>query len=202
LQGADCSETAFGPLFGTLRSPAKAYFGGACASASENSKRMGREAMRLEGLAPRTGSPSRGMCRNIVRDHRKARIMTVQFPRRESSLPIQDWSEPCVVHSGEAIPGCPTKIRESFCLENAWIWSISCIAIRTWTHSDRRLTQVLERGGRGLLQDECWSFPPASEREARMDDPTPRSRKRRSGNGMRLSGLLFPSKGPVLISGG
>ena len=60
-----------------------------------------------------------------------------------------------------------------------WDWSLACIAIQTWTHSDRRLTQVLERGGRGLLQDKCWSFPPASEREARMDDPTPRSKKDR-----------------------
>src|SRR5579863_1576450 len=48
-----------------------------------------------------------------------------------------------------------------------------------WTHSDRRLSQVRERGGRGLLKDECWSFPPASEREARMDDPTHRSKKDR-----------------------
>ncbi len=40
-------------------------------------------------------------------------------------------------------------------------------------------TQVCERGGRGLLNDKCWSFPPASEREARMDDPTHRSKKDR-----------------------
>src|SRR5579863_2807097 len=49
----------------------------------------------------------------------------------------------------------------------------------SWTQSGRRLSQVRERGGRGLLKDECWSFPPASEREARMDDPTPRSKKGR-----------------------
>jgi len=53
---------------------------------------------------------------------------------------------------------------------------------KTWTHSDRRLSQVRERGGRGLLEDECWSFPPASEREARMDDPTRRSKKGRQWN--------------------
>src|ERR1035437_657766 len=58
-------------------------------------------------------------------------------------------------------------------------WRSSCTAIPTWTHSDKRLSQVLERGGRGLLQDECWSFLPASEMEARMDDPTRRSKKGR-----------------------
>src|ERR1700719_2269732 len=39
------------------------------------------------------------------------------------------------------------------------------------------------------------AFPTASQRKARMDDPATGSKKR-PGNGMRLRGLLFPSKGP------
>src|ERR1700722_1040183 len=42
------------------------------------------------------------------------------------------------------------------------------------------------------------SFPPASEREARMDDPTPRSRKRRSGTEC-VFGALVPKRGPLSI---
>src|SRR3984957_353835 len=70
---------------------------------------------------------------------------------------------------------------------------------KTWTHSDRRLSQVRERGGRGLLKDECWSFPPASEREARMDDPTRRSKKGRQWNAS-LGGSCSQARAPVLIS--
>src|SRR5713101_5689538 len=46
-------------------------------------------------------------------------------------------------------------------------------------HSDRRSTLFGERGGRGLFAGWRRSFPPASEREARMDDPTPRPKKGR-----------------------
>ena len=46
-------------------------------------------------------------------------------------------------------------------------------------HSERRSTLFGERGGRGLFAGWRRSFPPASEREARMDDPTPRPKKGR-----------------------
>jgi len=49
---------------------------------------------------------------------------------------------------------------------NAGDWHTACNTRNSWTHSDGRLTQDFERGGRGLLMDKCWSFPPASEREA------------------------------------
>jgi hypothetical protein len=73
----------------------------------------------------------------------------------------------------------PTEIRELCKPQKTVDWQTECNSRYSWTHSDKRLTQVCERGGRGLLNDECWSFPPASEREARMDDPTHRSKKDR-----------------------
>ncbi len=56
-----------------------------------------------------------------------------------------------------------------------------------------------KRGGRGLLAGFHGSFPPASEREARMDDPTLR-RENDAGNETRLSGLPIPSGGPIFLS--
>jgi len=53
-----------------------------------------------------------------------------------------------------------------------------------------------KRGGRGLLADFQGLFPPASEREARMDDPTLRC-ENDAGNEMRLSGLPVPSGSPI-----
>src|SRR5579863_10722667 len=66
----------------------------------------------------------------------------------------------------------------------------------SWTQSGRRLSQVRERGGRGLLKDECWSFPPAAEREARMDDPTPRSKKGRETECV-LGGSCSQARAPI-----
>ena len=43
------------------------------------------------------------------------------------------------------------------------------------------------------------SFPPASEREARMDDPTRRC-ENDTGNETRLSGPPIPSGGPFFFS--
>jgi hypothetical protein len=54
---------------------------------------------------------------------------------------------------------------------------------------------VTKRGGRGLLATVNNSFPPASEREARMDDPTRRC-ENDTGNETRLSGPPIPSGGP------
>jgi hypothetical protein len=65
----------------------------------------------------------------------------------------------------------------------------------TLAHSERRSSRVFERGGRGLLRDLCRSFPPASEREARMDDPTPRSKKDRETEC--AFGALVPKQGPL-----
>jgi hypothetical protein len=55
-----------------------------------------------------------------------------------------------------------------------------------------------KRGGRGLLAGSRGSFPPASEREARMDDPTLRC-ENDAGNETRLSGLPIPSGGPIFL---
>jgi hypothetical protein len=74
-------------------------------------------------------------------------------------------------------------------------WHHACTGRDSWAHSDRRLSQVRERGGRGLLKDECRSFPPASEREARMDDPTPRSKKDRETE-CAFRGALVPKQEP------
>jgi hypothetical protein len=96
--------------------------------------------------------------------------------------------------------GSSTKIRESWQVKMCGIWSLSCIAIRTWTHSGRRLSRVFERGGRGLLQDLCRSFPPASEREARMDDPTRRSKKDRQTECV-FRGSRSQARAPFFFSG-
>src|SRR5580658_5143507 len=53
-------------------------------------------------------------------------------------------------------------------------------------------------GGRGPIAGWHGSFPPASEREARMDDPMIRSRLGRI-NGTRPFGALDPKPGPLLI---
>jgi hypothetical protein len=54
-------------------------------------------------------------------------------------------------------------------------------------------------GGRGPLIGRNGSFPPASEREARMDDPMIRSRLR-PNQGTRPLGLSNPSEGPFFFS--
>ena len=94
--------------------------------------------------------------------------------------------------------GTSTKIRES--CDGRWTedWPTACTIRKSWTHSDRRLSQVCERGGRGLLKDECWSFPPASEREARMDDPTPRSKKGRETECV-LGGSCSQARAPIFF---
>src|SRR5579859_3187962 len=56
-----------------------------------------------------------------------------------------------------------------------------------------------ERGGRGLLVTFHNSFPPASEREARMDDPTRRC-ENDTGNETHSPGLPIPSGGPIFVS--
>ena len=56
-------------------------------------------------------------------------------------------------------------------------WPFACTMKRRG-HSEKRSTLISERGGRGLLVGWRRSFPPASEREARMDDPTPRLKSR------------------------
>jgi len=50
-----------------------------------------------------------------------------------------------------------------------------------------------------LLADFRGSLPPASEREARMDDPTLRC-ENDAGNEMHLSGLPIPSGGPIFLA--
>src|SRR5882762_8480550 len=61
-------------------------------------------------------------------------------------------------------------------------------------------TRCRERqaGGRGLLVSLSRSFPPASEREARMDDPT-RWCENDASNGTRLPGLPLQSGGPTFL---
>jgi hypothetical protein len=122
----------------------------------------------------------------------------VPFPSRESVLPKQDFPRLRERESDRGSTGTSTKIRES-CHE-IWTqdWPTACTIWNSWTHSDRRLSQVCERGGRGLLKDECWSFPPASEREARMDDPTPRSKKGRETECV-LGGSCSQARAPIFF---
>ena len=61
------------------------------------------------------------------------------------------------------------------------------------------MTKCRERRARGLLVTFCRSLPPASEREARMDDPT-RWCENDASNGTRLPGLPVPSGGPTFLS--
>jgi hypothetical protein len=58
-----------------------------------------------------------------------------------------------------------------------------------------RSAPLIEWGGRGLFNWWNGSFPPASEREARMDDPMIRSRLGRI-NGTRPLGVLVPKQEP------
>ena len=120
------------------------------------------------------------------------------FPRWESALPKQDWRSRRSLEIAVGSARRSTKIRVFIDEIGTRDWPAACNRRESWTHSDRRLSQVREREGRGLLKDECWSFPPASEREARMDDPTPRSKKGRETECV-FRGLLFPSKGPHLF---
>jgi hypothetical protein len=92
----------------------------------------------------------------------------------------------------------PTKIKRSSGEVPMADWSTKCTSRESWTHSGRRLSQVCERGGRGLLKDKCWSFPPASEREARMDDPTPRSKKDRETECV-LGGSCSQARAPIFL---
>jgi hypothetical protein len=65
-----------------------------------------------------------------------------------------------------------------------------------------RLTRFASFGeweGRGPFAEWYGSFPPASEREARMDDPTIRSRLGWIDR-TRPLGLLFPSKAPLFLT--
>jgi len=50
-----------------------------------------------------------------------------------------------------------------------------------------------------LLATFQGSFPPASEREARMDDPTRWCENDTNKWKRAYSGLLFPSKGPTFL---
>ena len=52
-----------------------------------------------------------------------------------------------------------------------------------------------------MLADFRGSFPPASEREARMDDPTLWC-ENDTGNETCLPGLLVPSRSPILFPAG
>ena len=45
----------------------------------------------------------------------------------------------------------------------------------------------------------CKSFPPASEREARMDEPHAPVEKKKIGKRNASLGLSFPSEGPFLF---
>ena len=121
-----------------------------------------------------------------------------RFPRRESVLPKQDFRRLLERENDRSSTGTSTKIRKS--CDEKWTkdWPTACIIWNSWTHSDRRLSQVRERGGRGLLKDECWSFPPASEREARMDDPTPRSKKGRETECV-LGGSCSQARAPIFF---
>lgn len=86
-----------------------------------------------------------------------------RFPRWEIVLPnqdlrsIEDRENPCrpAATSTNTRETCPANFGED--------WPTACTYRNSWTHSDKRLSQVCERGGRGLLKDECWSFPPTFE---------------------------------------
>src|SRR5579863_5836343 len=116
---------------------------------------------------------------STIQNRREFAEETARFPRWEVALPKQDLP---YMRSGEIRRSSmrrSTKIRKSCDMVSRGNWPAACTIREPWTHSGRRLSQVRERGGRGLLKDKCWSFPPASEREARMDDPTHRSKKGR-----------------------
>ena len=74
----------------------------------------------------------------------------------------------------------------------AWRWDVGCVSVDG-------SQELAKRGGRGLLADFRGSLPPASEREARMDDPTLRC-ENDAGNEMHLSGLPIPSGGPIFLA--
>ena len=68
-------------------------------------------------------------------------------------------------------------------------WGVGCVSVDG-------SQELAKRGGRGLLAGFRGSLPPASDREARMDDPTLRC-ENDTGNEMHLSGLPIPSGGPI-----
>jgi len=63
-----------------------------------------------------------------------------------------------------------------------------------------RVEESGERGGRGLLVTFHNSFPPASEREARMDDPTRRC-ENDTDNETHSPGPPIPSGGLIFLPG-
>ncbi len=56
-------------------------------------------------------------------------------------------------------------------------WLPSCTTLPPWARFGRRNSRIASEGEGACLLDFCGSFPPASEREARMDDPTRRCEK-------------------------
>jgi len=71
-------------------------------------------------------------------------------------------------------------------------WDVGCVSVDG-------SQELAKRGGRGLLAGFRGSLPPASEREARMDDPTLRC-ENDAGNEMHHSGLPIPSGGPIFMN--
>lgn len=118
------------------------------------------------------------------------------FPKREASpeLKAPSWSE---FRSG-VLKHTQLVLGERFASAPiSTVWSLACLA-GGGVHFERRSALIGERGGRGLLTGWCRSFPPASEREARMDDPTPGLK--RPGNEVHSLGLPFPSGSPFSFS--
>ena len=129
---------------------------------------------------PRVKAPklrrSRGESRADVPDLGFHPVAVLLFGTRNRAEFSVNPSDDCKVHHSNNLPlpsmPLPLGIRRA-------IFECGRISITN--------PQYCRRGGRGLLVGLRRSYPPASEREARMDDPTPR---REPGNGMRPSRLL------------
>jgi hypothetical protein len=64
----------------------------------------------------------------------------------------------------------------------------------------RRVNRMASEGERGLLANSGDALPPASEREARMDDPTSRC-ENDAGLGARLLELLISIRSSFFLCG-
>jgi len=110
----------------------------------------------------------------------------------------------CRAHSGPlatALTASQITVNKVFMVDGSTpIIGISPALLQAWARFEwMSCSGVTKRGGRGLLATVNNSFPPASEREARMDDPTRRC-ENDTGNETRLSGPPIPSGGPFFLS--
>ena len=135
----------------------------------------------------------------LIRDKCEDRVRRIgAIPEAGERSPETGFMSLATRRKLQTLVGTLTKVRKSWDGISTQDWPNACNSRKTWTHSDKRLSQVRERGGRGLLKDECWSFPPASEREARMDDPTPRSKKGRETECV-LGGSCSQAWAPIFL---